>query len=389
MACSSLAAASSGLSFASPAVTGLVSPSIARGEVLRSSPPHAVRVAPRGAALVVAAVATSAPVAGGADQQQQRRQLEALPLSQLRAMARARGVSGGGSKADLVSDLLRATERSASSAPQPASAASAQPTSAPQAAVVPAAAPAAEAQGLEKRLQATPLAALRAMARQKGVQGNTKEELVAALIAATPSLPSSAPTRSASTSSPSAYSSASAPAPSNGSAAVFAPARAAAAAAKPNPATLVAEAPVPAPLNIPFQSEFSTPLTPVQAAQLQVELASLREAMAALQADQKVIAADREGLREQAGFLRNLLIGGIGLAAVPLLLPAQIATTAATGGAVAGASAGGVAQTPPPPQEPAPEVRQLSPEDFCSTLPANLLSPQAARFCSAVNQMGL
>ncbi|CAI5505384.1 unnamed protein product [Closterium sp. Naga37s-1] len=386
MACSSLAAASSGLSFASPAVTGTGSPSIARRDVLRPSPSQAVRVPPRGAALVAAAVATSAPVAGSADQQQ-RRQLEALPLSQLRAMARARGISGGSSKADLVSDLLRAADVSSSSASQPASAASAQPASAPQAAV--AAAPAEEeAQGLEKRLLATPLAALRAMARQKGLRGNTKEELIAALVAATPSLPSSVPVASASASAPSAYPAASAPLPSNGSAAAFVPARAAAPAAKPSPVTLVAEAPAPAPFTLPFQSEYSSTLTPVQAVQLQEELASLREAMAALQKDQKVISADREGLREQAGFLRNLLIGGIGLAAVPLLLPAQIATTAATGGAVAGA-AGGVTQVPPPPQEPAPEVRQLSPEDFCKTLPANLLSPQAARFCTAVNQMGL
>ncbi|CAI5522233.1 unnamed protein product [Closterium sp. Naga37s-1] len=387
MACSSLAAASSGLSFASPAVTGISSSSIARRDALRPSPAQPVRVAPRGAALVAAAVATSAPVAGVADQQQ-RRQLEALPLSQLRAMARARGISGGGSKADLISDLLRAADTSSSSASQPTSAASAQqPASAPQAAV--GVEPADEAQGLEKRLLATPLAALRAMARQKGLRGNTKEELVAALVAATPSLPSSVPVSSASASASSAYPAASAPLPSNGSVAAFVPARAVAApAAKPSPVTLVAEAPAPAPFILPFQSEFSSTLTPLQAVQLQEELASLREAMAALQADQKVISADREGLREQAGFLRNLLIGGIGLAAVPLLLPAQIATTAATGGAVAGA-AGGVTQVLPPPQEPAPEVRQLSPEDFCKTLPANLLSPQAARFCTAVNQMGL
>ncbi|CAI7879212.1 unnamed protein product [Closterium sp. NIES-53] len=383
MACSSLAAASSGLSFASPAVTGTGSPSIARRDVLRPSPSQAVRVPTRGAALVATAVATSAPVAGSADQQQ-RRQLEALPLSQLRAMARARGISGGSSKADLVSDLLRAADVSSSSS-RPAPAASAQPASAPQPAV--AAAPAEEeAQGLEKRLLATPLAALRAMARQKGLRGNTKEELIAALVAATPSLPSSVPVASASASAPSAYPAASAPLSSNGSAAAFVPARAAVPAAKPSPVTLVAEAPAPAPFTLPFQSEYSSTLTPVQAVQLQEELASLREAMAALQKDQKVISADREGLREQAGFLRNLLIGGIGLAAVPLLLPAQIATTAATGGAGAGA---GVTQVPPPPQEPAPEVRQLSPEDFCKTLPANLLSPQAARFCTAVNQMGL
>ncbi|CAI5466743.1 unnamed protein product [Closterium sp. Yama58-4] len=235
-------------------------------------------------------------------------------------MARARGISGGGSKADLISDLLRAADTSASSVSQPASAASAQqPASAPQAAV--AAAPAGEeAQGLEKRLLATPLAALRAIARQKGLRGNTKEELVAALVAATPSLPSSVPVASASASAPSAYPAASAPLQSNASAPTFVPARAAAPAAKPSPATLVAEAPAPAPFTLPFQSEFSTTLTPVQAIQLQEELASLREAMAALQADQKVISADREGLREQAGFLRNLLIGGIGLAAATVAL---------------------------------------------------------------------
>lgn len=203
----------------------------------------------RGASIVLAAVAAAAPAAEVQAQVQRARQMEALPLSQLRAMARAKGIVGGGGKAELVASLLGASAGAGSAAPAAAAAPVVEARAAPvAAAAVEASAPApapADVSPLDRQLQSKSLSALRAMARQKGIRGQTKDELVAALLAASSSLPSAAsPSSSAAGFSPPAVSPSSAAAPIR-----------AAAAAKSGPATILAELPTEAPFTLPFQSD--------------------------------------------------------------------------------------------------------------------------------------
>ncbi|CAI5470893.1 unnamed protein product [Closterium sp. Yama58-4] len=140
---------------------------------------------------------------------------------------------------------------------------------------------------------------------------------------------------------------------------------------------------LPSSFDLPFQSEVqagSSALEPSQAAKLASELASLSATMQVLQSKQATLSGERDSLKEQADLLRNVLVGGLGLALIPLLLPLQ----ATNPGTVTATTS--VTQTPAPP---APEVRELAPEEFCHTLPASLLSPDLARFCQAVNNLNL
>ncbi|GJP81252.1 hypothetical protein CLOP_g11414 [Closterium sp. NIES-67] len=411
------------------------------------------------------AAAAKAPVAANP---QLKKQLEAMPMAQLRAQARTKGVYGG-SRAELVAGLLAAGAAPAAATPSAPAYLNGGVSSAP-AAAAPVAAVAASSE-LARQLQTKPLAVLRALARQKGLRGNTKEELVAALVSASPSAAAAAP--AALSSMPAASPAAAAPA---SSAAPAAPAavnvsaqalarqlqtrplsalramanakgisgaaapkdqliRALVAAATTTAATvtevkaaasvraselqskplselrtiarargirgdtkaelvklLTAEDVVLPPLqsasmSLPFQSDLpaggTTAIQPVQAALVATQSAAMSEAMELLLGRAEGVA---EGsVAEQAAFLRNVLVAGIGIAALPLLLPVQMSTTVVA----TAPSATAPVVVPPPPAEPAPEVRELSAEEFCASLPASLLSPQAAKFCQAVKDIGL
>ncbi|CAI5983550.1 unnamed protein product [Closterium sp. NIES-65] len=297
-----------------------------------------------------ASTPASASAAGAAGQQQRQRQLDVLPLAQLRAMARSRGLNASGSKAQLVKDLLIAELGSAPSAPSPSASAprvSAPPPATPaprSASASPSApAPASPSKTWKSQLQAQPLSALRALARERGLRGDTRAELITVLSMDPPAgseLPGLVPN-------------------------------------------------LPSSFDLPFQSEVqagSSALEPSQAAKLASELASLSATMQVLQSKQATLSGERDSLKEQADLLRNVLVGGLGLALIPLLLPLQATNTAVQGTVTTTTS---VTQTLPPPAPPAPEVRELAPEEFCRTLPASLLSPDLARFCQAVNNMNL
>ncbi|CAI5499633.1 unnamed protein product [Closterium sp. Naga37s-1] len=316
-------------------------------------------------------------------------------------MARSRGLNASGSKAQLVKDLLIAELGSAPSAPSPSASAprvSAPPpaTPAPRAASASpsAPAPASPSKTWKSQLQAQPLSALRALARERGLRGDTRAELITVLSMDPPAgseLPGLVPN-------------------------------------------------LPSSFDLPFQSEVqagSSALEPSQAAKLASELASLSATMQVLQSKQATLSEERDSLKEQADLLRNVLVGGLGLALIPLLLPLQATNTAVQGTVTTTTSVTqtlpprappapdlreqapeelscvplsmsthksiqmirsllppprlppSVHQMLPPPAPPAPEVRELAPEEFCRTLPASLLSPDLARFCQAVNNMNL
>ncbi|GJP49876.1 hypothetical protein CLOM_g9035 [Closterium sp. NIES-68] len=296
----------------------------------------------------VSASASASASAAGAEGQRQR-QLDVLPLAQLRAMARSRGLNASGSKAQLVKDLLVAELGLTASAPSTSTSAlrgappPSPPPASPSASAPSAPAPASPSKTWKNQLQAQPLSALRALARERGLRGDTRAELITALSVDPPAgseLPGLVPN-------------------------------------------------LPASFDLPFQSEVQaggSALEPAQASKLAAELASLSATMQVLQSKQAALSGERDSLREQADLLRNVLVGGLGLALVPLLLPLQATNTAVQGSSSVTAS---VTQALPPPALPAPEVRELAPEDFCRTLPASLLSPDLARFCQAVNDLGL
>ncbi|CAI5501143.1 unnamed protein product [Closterium sp. Naga37s-1] len=395
---------------------------------------------------------------------QLKKQLEAMPMAQLRAQARSKGVYGG-SKAEIVAALLAAGAAPAAAASSAPAYSNGAVASAPAAAAPVVAVPSSS--DLARQLQTKPLAVLRALARQKGLRGNTKEELVAALVsAAAPAVASPAPAASpaAAAPSPAASPAAAAPAAVNVSAQALARQlqtrplsalramasakgitgaaapkdqliRALVAAATATAANvtevkaaasvraselqskplselrtiarargirgdtkaelvklLTAEDVVLPPLqsasmSLPFQSDLpaggTTAILPVQAASVATQSAAMSEAMEMLLGRAE---GEAEGsVAEQAAFLRNVLVAGIGVAVLPLILPVQMSSTVvATAPTVTAPQV-----VVPPPAEPEPEVRALSAEEFCASLPSSLLSPQAAKFCQAVKDIGL
>lgn len=81
--------------------------------------------------------------------------------------------------------------------------------------------------------------------------------------------------------------------------------------------------------------------------------------MEEMEARDKSLEQERQSLVEQANFLRNVLVGGIGLAAVPLLLPFQNAfspTASTSTSSVPSAPAPTTTSVVVPSAAPAPKV---------------------------------
>ncbi|GJP55117.1 hypothetical protein CLOM_g14104 [Closterium sp. NIES-68] len=330
-----LLGSSSPSAFSSPAPTSASSP---------APPPSAPSVptsAPSSAAVGVSAQALS-------------RQLQARPLSALRAMATAKGIPPAVSNKDqLIRALVAATTAAAAGVTEVRAAASVR---------------AAELQG-------RPLAELRAMARQRGLRGDTKAELVKLLTASDPLPSTSIPT----TRPPSATATTAATAATAGVTAV---------------ATATAS-PFASGINLPFQSDVPaggttaiqpTPSSAAASAGSASAAPTIQEAIELFVTQGREEEQEVDGLSEQAAFLRNVLVGGIGIAVLPLIIPMQF--TAPVVSPPPPTATTPAAPVAPPPQ-PAPDVRELSPEEFCRTLPASLLSPEAARFCAAVVDLKL
>ncbi|CAI5955265.1 unnamed protein product [Closterium sp. NIES-64] len=309
-----------------------------------SSPPPAP-AAP--SAPAPAPASPSAPAAAAVNPQALSRQLQARPLSALRAMASAKGISPAvSSKDQLVRALIAAATATAAGVTEVRAAASVR----------------------SAELQARPLSELRAMARQRGLRGDTKAELVKLLTASDPT-----PNFASTPTTP----------PRSATATATATATAAAAVAT---ATATAT-PFSSGISIPFQSDApaggTTAIQPAQSATAaDSEAPSIQEAIELFFSPDRGQEQQADGLSEQAAFLRNVMVAGIGVAVLPLILPMQMPTPVAV-----------VPSSPPPaitaPVEPEPEVRELSPAEFCRMLPASLLSPEAARFCAAVADMKL
>ncbi|CAI6005311.1 unnamed protein product [Closterium sp. NIES-64] len=238
--------------------------------------------------------------------------LQAKSLGELRAMAREKGLRGD-TKAELVKLLLQTQPSSSSpvypSAVIPPRESTHRPTTlAPTAASSTASGVSGSKGGgkggkaeAAKALEAMSTAQLRAMAREKGLRGDTRAELINLLVAALPQ--SAKPTSNASVM----------PRPLPPSASPAAAAAAAAASGDGNGASSssreseVAEAEVVLP---PFASDI--PPGGIAISQVQPKVGS-----GATAKEVKEAAAELK----QGQFVRSVLIGGFGLALVPLVLP--------------------------------------------------------------------
>ncbi|CAI5495600.1 unnamed protein product [Closterium sp. Naga37s-1] len=234
--------------------------------------------------------------------------LQAKSLGELRAMAREKGLRGD-TKAELVKLLLQTQPSSSSpvhpSAVIPPPESTRRPTApAPTAASSTASGNSGGKGGkaeAAKALEAMSTAQLRAMAREKGLRGDTRAELINLLVAALPQ--SAKPTSNASVM----------PRPLPPSASPAAAAAAAAASGDGNGASSssreseVAEAEVVLP---PFASDI--PPGGIAISQVQPKVGS-----GATAKEVKEAAAELK----QGQFVRSVLIGGFGLALVPLVLP--------------------------------------------------------------------
>lgn len=372
--------------------------------------------APSPAQVIPPPAATTPPPPAPSPSISLEKQLQSKPLSVLRAIARQRGVRGD-SKDAIIKALLAlpssATAPVASSSPTP-SALTAVPAVAPAESlptpvVTPVStSPSPTPSSLRQQLQTKPLSLLKAMARQKGVKGNTKEQLVAALSAdvSTSVEPAVVPLASTSVSP-------SEPVASEALLAgkTVAELRALAkergirgdtkgeliqlllqndSASGKSVATAVKEAVEPTTVLPPFESQVSSSetaaLEPFPASQLASEVSSLREAMEKMRDRDSALEEEKNSLIEQANFLRNVLVGGIGLALVPLMLPVNV-----NSGLSSSTSTSSTLSTPIvlSPVEPAPVVLSVGPEEFCKTLPASLRSPEAQKLCQAVSEIDL
>ncbi|CAI7864062.1 unnamed protein product [Closterium sp. NIES-53] len=312
-----------------------------------SSPQPPAPAAPSASA--PASASASAPAAAAVNPQALSRQLQARPLSALRAMASAKGISPAvSSKDQLVRALIAAATATAAGVTEVRAAASVR----------------------SAELQARPLAELRAMARQRGLRGDTKAELVKLLTASDPS-----PTFVSTPTTPLR----SATATATATAAAVATATA---------------TPFSSGISIPFQSDApaggTTAIQPAQSATAaDSEAPSIQEAIELFFSPDRGQEQQADGLSEQAAFLRNVMVAGIGVAVLPLILPMQMPTPVAVAPSSPPAAITAPVEPVAPPPEPEPEVRELSPAEFCRMLPASLLSPEAARFCAAVVDMKL
>ncbi|CAI5967351.1 unnamed protein product [Closterium sp. NIES-65] len=318
-----------------------------------SSPPPAP-AAP--SAPAPAPASPSAPAAAAVNPQALSRQLQARPLSALRAMASAKGISPAvSSKDQLVRALIAAATATAAGVTEVRAAASVR----------------------SAELQARPLSELRAMARQRGLRGDTKAELVKLLTASDPT-----PNFASTPTTP----------PRSATATATATTTATAAAAV---ATATATAtPFSSGISIPFQSDApaggTTAIQPAQSATAaDSEAPSIQEAIELFFSPDRGQEQQADGLSEQAAFLRNVMVAGIGVAVLPLILPMQMPTPVAVVPSSSPPAITAPVEPVAPPPEPEPEVRELSPAEFCRMLPASLLSPEAARFCAAVADMKL
>ncbi|CAI5537350.1 unnamed protein product [Closterium sp. Naga37s-1] len=329
------------------ALLGTTSRSSSAAAPSASSPPPAPA-----APSAPAPASASAPAAAGVNPQALSRQLQARPLSALRAMATAKGITPAvSSKDQLVRALVAAATATAAGVTEVRAAASVR---------------AAELQG-------RPLAELRAMARQRGLRGDTKAELVKLLDP--PSTFASAPTTP----------------PRSAAATATA---AATAAAVPTATATATATPFSSGIRLPFQSDVpaggTTAIQPAQStAAAESEAPSIQEAIALFLSQDASQEQQPDGLSEQAAFLRNVLVAGIGVAVLPLIMPMQMPSPVAVAPSSPPPAITAPAEPVAPPPEPASEVQELSPEEFCRVLPASLLSPEAARFCAAVVDLKL
>ncbi|CAI5471938.1 unnamed protein product [Closterium sp. Yama58-4] len=422
------------------------------------SPSPAPPASPPVAIPVVSAPAPAPPAAAagaGGEAGAREKELLGLGLAELRQMARAQGVRGD-TKAQIVAALLaqQAATPVKAKPPSPppaapAAAASPAPTvakPAPKPAAPKPAAPkpaAAKAAGekaagekgekgeVERALEAMDMGELRYLARERGLKGDTKEELVKALAEGPPPTlgfiglpPPSAPRRRRMPRFRAPPKDA--PAPANAAAAAAAGAEQAegeqekaqaeeGAAVVEEEAREVevaagAEAVLP-----PFQSTAApdspspAPVLPLTPGEMAGEVARLREAVAGMrgEVEEEVRRVKGESEEERSSkYLRSAVIGGVGLALLPLLLPALISSlrqtappsqarvelaseTAVLLQSLLAAESSSLSELQALVPLIAPDLDAATRADraamFCQAVPPASRSPQADRFCNAVS----
>ncbi|CAI7903825.1 unnamed protein product [Closterium sp. NIES-53] len=343
-----------------------------------SSPSPAPPASPPAAAQGVSAPsrpppAASAGAGGGAGARE--KELLGLGLAELRQMARAQGVRGD-TKAQIVAALLaqqaatpvkakppspQPAAPAVAASPAPAAAKPAPKPAAPKpAAAKPAAAKPAAGGGaakgaaekaagekgeVELALEAMDMGELRYLARERGLKGDTKDELVKALAEGPPPTlgfiglpPPSAPRRrrmpkfrAPPKDVPASAATAAAGAEQAEGEQEKAQAEEVAAAGE--EAAREAEVAGVEALLPPFQSTAApdspspAPLLPVTPGEMAGEVARLREAVAGMRGEVEEEARRVKGESEEersSKYVRSAVIGGVGLALLPLLLPALI-----------------------------------------------------------------
>ncbi|CAI5513676.1 unnamed protein product [Closterium sp. Naga37s-1] len=417
------------------------------------SPSPAPPASPPAAAQGVSAPARVPPAAaagagGGAGARE--KELLGLGLAELRQMARAQGVRGD-TKAQIVAALLaqqaatpvkakppspQPAAPAVAASPAPAAAKPAPKPAAPKpAAPKPSAAKAAaggekaagEKGEVERALEAMDMGELRYLARERGLKGDTKDELVKALAEGPPPTlgfiglpPPSAPRRRRMPKFRAPPKDVPAPAAAAAAGAEQAEgehgkAQAEEAAAAGEEEAREAEVAAGESLLPPFQSTAApdspspAPVLPATPGEMAGEVARLREAVAGMRGEVEEEARRVKGESEEernSKYLRSAVIGGVGLALLPLLLPALISAvrqpaplpqarvelaseTAVLLQSLLAAESSSLAELKALVPLIAPDLDDTTRADraamFCQAVPPASRSPQAERFCNAVS----
>ncbi|GJP44709.1 hypothetical protein CLOM_g4068 [Closterium sp. NIES-68] len=417
-----------------------------------TTPPAPVARAP--------AAAPPPTAAGGGAGAQRERELLGRGLAELRQMARAQGVRGD-TKAQIVAALLAkeastpvkakpptpppaapaaAAASAAVAAPKPSpTPAAPKPATPKPAAPKPAAGAGGEGQAevkaekseAERALEAMEMGELRYLARERGLKGDTKDELVKALAEGPPptlgfiGLPSpSAPRRRRmpkfrappKDSDDGAAAAAAADGAGSGEVAVAEKAEkqsdvaGAAAGEEKRDGEVAAEGGLP-----PFQSIAApdtpspAPVLPATPEEVAGEVSRLREAVAGMRGEVEEEARRVRGESEEerrSKYVRSAVIGGVGLALLPLLLPALIsnlrpsppvpqappqlaAETAVLLQSLLAAESSSLAELQALVPLIAPDLDDATRADraamFCDAIKPGSRSTQAERFCSSVS----
>eukprot|EP00270_Netrium_digitus_P007316 TRINITY_DN2138_c0_g1_i7.p1 TRINITY_DN2138_c0_g1~~TRINITY_DN2138_c0_g1_i7.p1 ORF type:complete len:490 (+),score=136.86 TRINITY_DN2138_c0_g1_i7:105-1574(+) len=300
---------------------------------------------------VSAAAPITPPSSPPLSQEETKKLLQSLSVGQLRYLTQERGLRGD-TKAELVKLLLDGPPLSmyvvsaipAAPRPLPVTTVAEPPRAAP-AVVQP---PAKEGpSSYEKLLLTKPLAELRAIAKQKGLRGDTKAELVQLLVKDV-SLPVVTPS-----------------------------------------------AVLP-----PFQSTVAAPTPP------SVSVAS-SVAVPVVEEEEEEEEDEELSFDEQTTFLMTVLVGGVGLALVPLIIPFTVApsstimtdnasmqlgqeTSALLESMIENqSSALEDIQTLLPLVRPAPEIKVADADEFCNSVPRELWTAPIERFCSVLSEIEL